>query len=768
MLLANISKDYHVKNAISEIQNTIELHRHQNAKYISDYRSYNEFHYEKTKEFYEAIASGKISLATPILSNLRKKDGNLASCYIASIFDSWLDIAEGIKTIGLISKNGGGVGVNISRIRATGSYVNKVKGASSGVINWIKLINDTGVAVNQGGANRAGAVTVALDTWHLDIESFLDIQTENGDQRNKAYDIFPQVVISDLFMKRCENNEMWTLFDPYEIRTKYNKELCELWGDEFETFYFFLESEVKLSNIKLFNTISARELIKKIMKTTIETGMPYVFFKDTVNQVNPNKNEGMIGNGNLCVAGNTPILTKDGEIQIKDLVNTIQSIWNGEQWCDVVIDKTGENQELFEVVFESNFAGIIKTKTIQMTEYHKIPFWIESINSDMLTEKERADMTKTYLTGDNGKWLRVYRLNHLKDFDGINNELLPFYLPNSKEENFYQIKSVTKIDGLHDTYCFTEKNRSMGVFNGVLLGNCQESFSNFKPSIMKSANEVLEQGEIHVCSLASLNLSILLNLDDIRKYTKIEIEILDNIIDLTKSPIIEGDIHNNKYRIIGGGLMGYADHLAIKKIAYNNPKAVEYSQELAYNIYMTAVEKSVELAKERGSYPAWKNAELPLLNELMQEPKNDYEDNLRSNILNYGLRNGSLLAIAPNTSTSVLLGCSSSFLPVFNKFFIDKNSKGSVPVFAKYLSPETFWYYQENKNLDQQHIINITSALQQWTDQGISMEWYIDVNRVEAIDFYNLYMNAWKQKCKTVYYIRQLKLKKEECISCAN
>jgi ribonucleoside-diphosphate reductase alpha chain len=308
----------------------------------------------------------------------------------------------------------------------------------------------------------------------------------------------------------------------------------------------------------------------------------------------------------------------------------------------------------------------------------------------------------------------------------------------------------------------------MGVFNGVLLGNCQESFSNFKPSIMKSANEVLEQGEIHVCSLASLNLSILLNLDDIRKYTKIEIEILDNIIDLTKSPIIEGDIHNNKYRIIGGGLMGYADHLAIKKIAYNNPKAVEYSQELAYNIYMTAVEKSVELAKERGSYPAWKNAELPLLNELMQEPKNDYEDNLRSNILNYGLRNGSLLAIAPNTSTSVLLGCSSSFLPVFNKFFIDKNSKGSVPVFAKYLSPETFWYYQENKNLDQQHIINITSALQQWTDQGISMEWYIDVNRVEAIDFYNLYMNAWKQKCKTVYYIRQLKLKKEECISCAN
>ena len=152
------------------------------------------------KEFYNALSLRKLSLATPMLANLRVPDGNLSSCFITAIDDNIESIFYNIDSLARISKNGGGVGVNVSRIRAKGSMVNGYYNASGGVVPWIRIINDTAVAVNQQG-RRAGAATVALDTWHLDIESFLELQTENGDQRGKAYDIYPQVVCSNLFMK---------------------------------------------------------------------------------------------------------------------------------------------------------------------------------------------------------------------------------------------------------------------------------------------------------------------------------------------------------------------------------------------------------------------------------------------------------------------------------------------------------------------------------------------------------------------------------------
>ena len=184
------------------------------------------------KEFYNALSLRKLSLATPMLANLIVRDVNLSSCFITEIYYNIESILYNIDSLARISKNGGGVGVNVSRIRAKGSMVNGYYNASGGVVPWIRIINDTAVAVNQQG-RRAGAATVALDTWHLDIESFLELQTENGDQRGKAYDLYPQVVCSNLFMKRVKNNESWTLLDPYEIRRKYCVELCELYGYEF-------------------------------------------------------------------------------------------------------------------------------------------------------------------------------------------------------------------------------------------------------------------------------------------------------------------------------------------------------------------------------------------------------------------------------------------------------------------------------------------------------------------------------------------------------
>lgn len=250
------------------------------------------------KKFYEAIASRKVSLATPILANLRVPNGSLSSCFILSIDDNLESIFREITNTARISKNGGGVGVNVSRIRATGSSVMGKENASGGVIPWIKLLNDTAIAVNQGG-RRAGAVTISLDIWHLDVPEFLEMQTENGDQRRKAYDIFPQLVVCDEFMRRVVNKEEWTLVDPYEVQSALGIDLAPLWGEKFENAYREIEGCLG-RQITLYKKVSARELFKNMMRCQVETGMPYLAFKDTINRANPNKHEGYIPGVNLC------------------------------------------------------------------------------------------------------------------------------------------------------------------------------------------------------------------------------------------------------------------------------------------------------------------------------------------------------------------------------------------------------------------------------------------------------------------------------------
>ncbi len=250
------------------------------------------------KNFYEAIARRKISLATPILANLRIPQGSLTSCFILSIDDNLESIFEEITNTARISKNGGGVGVNVSRIRSTGSWVMQKANASGGIIPWIKILNDTAIAVNQGG-RRAGAVTISVDIWHLDVPEFLEIQTENGDRRRKAYDIFPQLVIPNEFMRRVKNQEEWTLVDPYEVSLKLGIKLPELWGEEFEKAYAIIESAVG-TELTLYKKVNARELFKDIMRSQVETGMPYLAFKDTINEANPNKHDGYIPGVNLC------------------------------------------------------------------------------------------------------------------------------------------------------------------------------------------------------------------------------------------------------------------------------------------------------------------------------------------------------------------------------------------------------------------------------------------------------------------------------------
>lgn len=247
-------------------------------------------------EIYEHCSRQRISLPTPTLLNARTNYNQLSSCFKINVDDDLRAIYHAVENMAQISKFGGGVGVYLGNIRALGSAIRGVFGMSGGVNPWIKVINDTAVAVNQLGS-RLGAISVTLDVWHRDIYDFLDLQTETGDIRSKAFDIFPAISVPDLFMRRLQEDGDITLFDPHEIETFHKKRLQDHFGEDFDAFYAELEKDGRLTMKK---TVRAKDLFKAFLKTVVETGMPYVFFRDTVNRLNPNKHVGSIYSTQLC------------------------------------------------------------------------------------------------------------------------------------------------------------------------------------------------------------------------------------------------------------------------------------------------------------------------------------------------------------------------------------------------------------------------------------------------------------------------------------
>ena len=430
------------------------------------------------------------------------------------------------------------------------------------------------------------------------------MQTENGDQRRKAYDCFPQLIIPDEFMRRAIAKQEWTLVDPYEVRTKLGIELAELWGEEFERAYKIIEAEVG-NKITLYQRINARELFKTIMRSQLETGMPYLAFKDTINEANPNKHEGCIPCTNLCT-------------------------------------------ESYSIVVPNEYA--------------------------------------------------------------------------------------------------------------------------------------------HVCNLVSLNLANLTD-SDIPELCQIAVRLLDNTIDLTLPPIAESENHNNRYRTIGVGAMGLADWLAKRHLTYENlGKISGLFEEIGYH----CTHASMELAKERSPYPAFSGSEWSKGLLIGSKPVSWFQENaqdkprwqeLSENIQRYGIRNSHITAIAPNTSSALVQGCTASILPVYGRFFYDKGSKGAVPIAPPFIN-DCFWFYPENKNLNQAIVVKATSIIQQWIDTGISMELLFNLNQgvyfpddperaLTAKDIFQTLVLAWETGCKAIYYVRTVqkdnfKDTESTCTSCAN
>lgn len=287
----------------TKYQNKFELNQHMhmvNAMRFGEKVQDNRL--EFVKEVYEVLSSRKFSLATPFMANLRS-GGNTASCFIISIEDNIDSIFQNIHRIAKISKNGGGLGIYLGNLRAKGSSVGKADNASNTIVQWVKIINDTLVAVNQGG-KRAGAGTVALPVWHNDILDFLDMQTEHGDMRLKAYDVFPQITVPDLFMKRDAENADWITFCPFEVKKVLGIDIKGKYGEAFNEAYSKIEAAFDAGKLKVARKLKARELMKQVMRIQFETGLPYIAFTDTMNELNPNKNDPEsvgIPCSNLCV-----------------------------------------------------------------------------------------------------------------------------------------------------------------------------------------------------------------------------------------------------------------------------------------------------------------------------------------------------------------------------------------------------------------------------------------------------------------------------------
>ena len=252
------------------------------------------------KEIYDALSLRTLSLATPWLSNLRA-DKNISSCFIIGVNDSMESIADNWKNSAMISKFGGGLGIDMSKIRAKGAMVNGVNNASKGISSWTKVFNDIAVAVDQGG-KRAGAFTVHVPIWHRDVEDFIEIQSENGDFRKKAFDIFPQVSFHDLFMKEVlkDDGGTWYTFCPSEVTKELGIDLHGVYNKEFVTNYRKCVVAYKQGKLKNVGAYKAKELLISIMKVQFETGLPYMTFTDYINAMNPNAHDGYIPCANLC------------------------------------------------------------------------------------------------------------------------------------------------------------------------------------------------------------------------------------------------------------------------------------------------------------------------------------------------------------------------------------------------------------------------------------------------------------------------------------
>lgn len=584
---------------------------------------------EWAAKFYDVISKFEVMCATPTLANARSTRHQLSSCYVGSMPDNIEGIFDSYKEMALLSKYGGGIGWDFSKIRALGSFIDAHKNAAGGVVPFLKITNDVAVAVDQLGT-RKGAIATYLEVWHIDVIDFIDLRKNSGEERRRTHDLFPALWICDLFMKRVEANGLWTLFDPYECG-----ELSECYGEEFERKY--LELEAKEGIIK--EVINAKELWKKILTNYFEAGMPFLCFKDNANRVNPNIHAGIIRSSNLCteIFQNTNPTHYKAKVEFEDGSSALY-------------------EESDEVVLDS---GVTK------------------------------------------------RANKITSLDSVNGK---------------------------------------AVFMTERIG-----FG----------------GDTAVCNLASINLSKIHTKDNIERVVPIAVRMLDNVIDLNFYPTRKVRVTNLKNRAIGLGVMGEAEMLATSQIEWGGAEHFAKIDKIMELISFNAISASADLAVEKGKYAEFEgsnwskgvfpidlaNVEAMKLTERTLLDMCDWEG-LRAKVKSQGIRNGYLMAIAPTSSISILVGTTQTIEPIYRKKWFEENLSGMIPNVVPNLTLDSFSYYKNAYEINQIDIIKAAAIRQKWIDQGQSVNIFMDLSKASGKYLNEIYTLAWRLGLKSTYYLR--------------
>ncbi len=311
-------------------------------------------------EFYEVLSSFDFMSSTPTLFNSGTLRSQLSSCYLSTVPDHLDGIYELIKENALLSKFAGGLGNDWTRVRALGSHIKGTNGESQGVVPFLKVVNDTAVAVNQGG-KRKGAVCTYLETWHLDIEEFLELRKNTGDDRRRTHDMNTANWIPDLFMRRVMEKGEWTLFSPSDV-----PDLHDLFGADFEKAYVAYEAKAKRGEIKPCKTVQATDMWRKMLTMLFETGHPWITFKDPCNVRSPQQHVGVVHSSNLCTE--ITLNTSDTETAVCNLgsVNLAQHLKDGPNGKELDHDKLKRTiavaMRMLDNVIDINYYAVKKAR----------------------------------------------------------------------------------------------------------------------------------------------------------------------------------------------------------------------------------------------------------------------------------------------------------------------------------------------------------------------------------------------------------------------
>ena len=675
-------------------------------------------------ETYNLLSNLYFTHATPTLFHAGSTRAQLASCFLLTIEDNLEGIFKIVTDCAKISKWAGGMGVNISNIRAQNSIIRKTGGKSDGIIPMLKVFNETANYINQSG-KRPGSIAMYLEPWHADIFKFLNAGKQHGDEKERAKDLFYALWIPDLFMRAVMNDDDWYLMCPDEC-----KGLGNVYGEEFDRLYEFYVKEKKYKK-----SVKALDVWSGIISAQIETGQPYMLYKDAANKKSNQKNLGTIKSSNLCVAPETRILTSQGYQIISELVDNDVYVWNGYEFSNTTVKKTGNYIHLLSISFSNGCK-------LRCTEYHKFLINQEFVTADSLDFGAKID---DYMTSDGTLHTNVFVIN-IED------------------------------GGYDDTYCFNEPIRHTGIFNGVLTGNCTEiiqytdsketsvcnlssiglpkfvdypDISKFKIgdniiNLIKSNNEIITMLNCEWCILLkgllrerkipfsekvivkddfdSLGIKTVpqfyvdsiciggytntkelflptINHDHLNKVTQVITRNLNKVIDVTYYPTPEAKHSNLKHRPMGIGIQGLADLYMMFGCSFDSELAKRLNIEIFETIYFAAITASNHLAKIDGPYDSFvgspmsegkfqfdlwlENGDIPNLDRYLTD-RWDWNE-LRKRVVGIGVRNSLFLAPMPTASTSQILGNNETFEPYTSNIYKRRVLSGEFLVINRWL-----------------------------------------------------------------------------------